>query len=181
VSPRFPSDAEEGHRRAAAKTVRHPSNVAMKPNVTIKRPAGVMVRLMPWLAALALLAPTSARAQFGAMGLPINTTLVISKPASLQIYAGQQIVTIGVGAKQYKFVLNDAYVDHPRIRWPDIWEQVRIYRPNFVMQGPHTEDIEHLAPGEMLTVKAMFAPLDRTFEVVFTEPGLGPFAPKTHY
>ena len=143
-------------------------------------PARVMVRLVPWLAALAILAPTSARAQFG-LGLPINTTLVISKPASTQIYAGQQIVTIGVGAKQYKFVLNDAYVDNDRIRWPDIWELVRVHRPNFVMQGPHTEEIEQLAPGEMLTVKAMFAPLDRTIEVVFTQPGRGPLEPKTRY
>ena len=140
-----------------------------------------MVRLLPWLAALAMLAPSSARAQFGALGLPINTTLVISKPASLQIYAGQEIVTIGVGTRQYKFVLNDAYVDNTRIRWPDIWEQVRVHRPNFVMQGPHTEDIENLGPGQMLTVKAMFAPLDRTIEVVFTQPGRGPFAPKTRY
>ena len=115
------------------------------------------------------------------MALPINTTLVISKPTALQIYGGQQIVTLGVGRREYKFVLNDAYVDHPRIRWPDIWEQVRVHRPNFVLQGPHTEEIENLAPGQMLTVKAMFAPLDRTFEVVFTEPGKGPFAPKTHY
>jgi hypothetical protein len=140
-----------------------------------------MFRAAPWVAALAILAPSAARAQFGAMGLPINTTLVISKPAAMQIYDGQPIVTLGVGARQYKFVLNDAYVDHPRIRWPDIWEQVRMHRPNFVLQGPHTEEIERLAPGEMLTVKAMFAPLDRTFEIVFTEPGLGPFAPKTHY
>jgi hypothetical protein len=140
-----------------------------------------MFRVAPWVAALTILAPTAARAQFGAMGLPINTTLVISKPAVMQIYAGQQIVTLGVGAKQYKFVLNDAYTDNTHIRWPDIWELVRVHRPNFVMQGPHTEEIEHLAPGETLTVKAMFAPLDRTFEVVFTEPGRGPFEPKTRY
>ena len=140
-----------------------------------------MFRVVPWVAALATLAPTAARAQFGAMGLPINTTLVISKPAPMQIYNGQPIVTLGVGATEYKFVLNDAFVDHPRIRWPDIWEQVRMHRPNFIVQGPHTEEIERLAPGEMLTVKAMFAPLDRTFEIVFTEPGQGPFAPKTHY
>ena len=140
-----------------------------------------MFRVAPWVAALTILALTTAHAQFGPMGLPINTTLVISKPASMQIYSGQQIVTLGVGAREYKFVLNDAYVDHPRIRWPDIWEQVRVHRPNFVLQGPHTEEIEHLAPGEMLTVKAMFAPLDRTFEIVFTQPGQGPFAPKTRY
>jgi hypothetical protein len=140
-----------------------------------------MFRVTPWVAALAIYAPTAARAQFGPMNLPINTTLVISKPASLQIYTGQPIVTLGVGRQIYKFVLNDAYVDHPRIRWPDIWEQVRIHRPNFVVQGPHSEEIEHLAPGETLTVRAMFAPLDRTFEIVFTQPGEGPFSPKTHY
>jgi hypothetical protein len=140
-----------------------------------------MFRVTPWVAALAIYAPSAARAQFGPMNLPINTTLVISRPASLQIYTGQPIVTLGVGRKIYKFVLTDAYVDHPRIRWPDIWEQVRIHRPNFVVQGPNSEAIEHLEPGETLTVKAMFAPLDRTFEIVFTEPGEGPFSPKTHY
>lgn len=150
-------------------------------DVNMKWASNVMFRVAPWVAALAILAPTAACAQFGAMGLPINVTLVISKPAPLQIYSGQPIVTLGVGPREYQFLLNDAYVDHPRIRWPDIWEQVRIYRPNFVLEGPHTEEIEHLAPGEMLTVKAMFAPLDRTFEIVFTEPGEGPFAPKTRY
>src|SRR5262249_46095188 len=147
---------------------------AMRPglNLNTLRPAGRMrAGVVRCLAALAILGSTSAHAQFDSMGLPINTTLVISKIGPLQIYAGQPTITIGVGAKEYSFLLNDAYVDNSRIRWPDIWEQVRVHRPNFVMQGPHTEDIEHLAPGETLTLKAMFAPLDRTFEVVFTQPG----------
>jgi hypothetical protein len=147
----------------------------------MKWTASAMLRVAPWVAALAILAPTAARAQFSAMGLPINTTLVISKAGPMQIYDGQPIVTLGVGAREYKFVLNDAYVDNDRIRWPDVWELVRVHRPNFVVQGPHTEEIERMAPGEMLTVKAMFAPLDRTFEIVFTEPGQGPFTPKKHY
>ncbi len=61
-----------------------------------------------------------------------------------QIYAEKQIVTMGVGNKQYRFLLNDAYMDGTRIRWPDIWEQVRVHRPNLVVQGLHTDEIEHL-------------------------------------
>ena len=115
------------------------------------------------------------------MRLPINTTLVISRPAPGEIFAEGQFVTLGVGTTVYKFLLNDAYVDSTRVRWPDIWEQVRIYRPNFILMGPHTDEIEHIQPGEMKTVKGMFAPLDRTYVVVFTEPGRGPFEPEKHY
>ena len=138
-------------------------------------------RLALFVAALAMFGAPAAQAQMVPMGIPIVTTLVISKPAPEQIYADEQIITMGVGAKEYKFVLNDAYVDSTRIRWPDIWEQVRVYRPNFVVQGPHADEIQYLKPGEMRTVKAMYAPLDRTFEVVFTAPGKGPFEPKKKY
>jgi hypothetical protein len=130
---------------------------------------------------LAAILPAAARAQMAPMGIPINTTLVISRPAPDQIYGDKQIITMGVGDKEYKFLLNDAYVDDRIVRWPDIWQQVRIYRPNFVMQGPHTDEITHLQPGEMMTIKGMYAPLDRTFEVVFVEAGKGPFEPKKQY
>lgn len=137
--------------------------------------------LLSAVAALAILYPAIARAQMFRLHPPINTTLVISLPAADQVYGDQQIVTLGVGTRLYKFVLNDAYVDSTRIRWPDIWEQVRTSRPNFVVQGPHSDDIEHLAPGQMVTVRGMFAPLTRTLEIVFTQPGRGPFEPREHY
>jgi hypothetical protein len=115
------------------------------------------------------------------MGMPINTTVVISKPAPGQIFGNQQVITMGVGGKEYRFILDDAYVDDRVFKWPDIWEQVNMSRPNFVMQGSGTQLIEHLEPGQQLTVKGMVSPLDRTFEIIFVQPGKGPFEPKREY
>jgi hypothetical protein len=135
------------------------------------------------LAVAAMMGAMPVRAQMRPMGLPLNTTLVIAKPAPDQLYGNKQIITLGVGTKEYKFLLDDAYVDDPggRIQWPDIWQQVRVYRPNFVMQGPNVTMIENLNPGDMVTVKGMYAPLDRTFEVMFIQPGKGAFEPKKTY
>jgi hypothetical protein len=151
------------------------------PNVSVQDRATATVRLALLVVAFAFFGASAARAQLFPMYPPVNTTLVISKPAPGEPYATKQIITMGVGAKKYRFVLDDAYVDSTRIRWPDIWEQARVHRPNFVVQGPHTDEIEHLRPGERITVKAMYAPLDRTFEVIFTQAGRGPFEPKEHY
>jgi len=137
--------------------------------------------LMLAVAALAALYPVAAAGQLSPLYPPINTTLVISSPATDQIYGDEQIVTLGVGRRLYKFVLHDAYVDSTRVRWPDIWEEARVHRPNFVVQGPHSGEIEHLAPGQVVTVKAMYAPLTRTFEIIFAQPGRGPFEPREHY
>ena len=126
---------------------------------------------------------TSARAQMQPMGVPLSTTLVIAKPAPDELFGNKQTITLGVGSKEYKFLLNDAYVDDPggRIQWPDVWQQVRVYRPNFVMQGPNVNMIENLNPGDQVTVKGMYAPLDRTFEVMFIQPGKGAFEQKKTY
>ena len=124
---------------------------------------------------------TATPAQTFQIRQPVNTTLVISRPAPDEIFGEGHFVTLSVGTRVYKFLLNDAYVDSTRVRWPDIWEQVRIHRPNFIVMGPHADEIEHIRPGEMKTLKGMFAPLDRTYEVVFTEAGRGPFEPKKHY
>src|ERR1700722_20477538 len=80
---------------------------------------------------------TRAEAQMHPMMIPLTTTLVITKPAPGEIYGNKQVVTMGVGPKTYKLVLNDAYVDDPRgiIHWPDIWELVRQYRPNCIVTG----------------------------------------------
>jgi hypothetical protein len=117
------------------------------------------------------------------MGLPLTTTIVISKPAPEELYGSKQIVTMGLAQKEYKFILEDGYVDDPggRIQWPDIWEQVRIHRPNFVVQGQNADLLTKLNPGDVVTVKGMYAPLDRTFEVMFVQPGKGAFEQKKAY
>src|SRR5260370_37342925 len=77
------------------------------------------------LAAIMCIA-TRGDAQMRPMMIPLTTTLVITKPAPGEIYGNKQVVTMGVGGKTYKFVLNDAYVDDPRgiIHWPDVWALV---------------------------------------------------------
>lgn len=135
------------------------------------------------VALAAIAGATAARAQLPPMGIPLTTTLVIAKPAPDELFGNKQIITLGVGTKEYKFLLNDAYIDDPggRIQWPDVWQQVRVYRPNFVMQGPNVSMIENLKPGDIVTVKGMYAPLDRTFEVMFIQPGKGAFEEKKTY
>ena len=49
----------------------------------------------------------NAHAQLVPMGIPIPTTMVITKPAPGQIFGDTQTVTMGVGAKTYKFGLKD--------------------------------------------------------------------------
>jgi hypothetical protein len=124
-----------------------------------------------------------ANAQLRPMGLPLSTTMVITKPAPGQIYGDKQVVTMGVGAKTYKFVLNDAYVDDPKgiVHWPDIWEAVRQYRPNFNVTGLGEDTFQKMQPGETMTVRGMFAANNQNFEVMSAEPGGGTFAPQQHY
>ena len=125
----------------------------------------------------------SARAQMMAMGPPIPTTVVVMKPAPGQTYGDQQVVSFGVKNKTYRFILKDAYVDDPRqvVHWIDIWQQVQQYRPNFQTQGMNADVFEKLEPGQTLTVKGMYAPLNQTFEVVSADVGGGAFQPPSHY
>jgi hypothetical protein len=122
-------------------------------------------------------------AQMRPMMIPLTTTMVITKPAPGEIYGNKQVVTMGVGAKTYKFLLNDAYVDDPRgiIHWPDIWELVRQYKPNFNVTGMGEDTFAKMKPGETLTVRGMFSGNNQTYEVMGTEPGGGRFAPSEHY
>jgi hypothetical protein len=124
-----------------------------------------------------------ARAQMMAMGPPIPTTVVVMKPAPGQTYGDQQVVSFGVKNKTYRFILKDAYVDDPRqvVHWIDVWQQVQQYRPNFQTQGANSDVFEKLEPGETMTVKGMYAPLNQTFEVVSTEVGGGTFQQPSHY
>lgn len=149
----------------------------------MKQTLATGARFTMMVALAVIVGATAARAQLPPMGIPLTTTLVIAKPAPDELFANKQIITLGVGTKEYKFLLNDAYIDDPggRIQWPDVWQQVRVYRPNFVMQGPNVSMIENLKPGDIVTVKGMYAPLDRTFEVMFIQPGKGAFEEKKTY
>jgi hypothetical protein len=131
----------------------------------------------------ALMLAPCAFAQLAPMGPPLPTTVVVAKPAPGQIYGDAQVVTFGVKNKTYKFILKDAYVDDPRqiVHWPDIWQQVQQYRPNFQTQGVDADTFEKIEPGQTLTVRGMYAPLNQTFEVTGTEIGAGAFQPPTHY
>ena len=137
--------------------------------------------------AIAILALTAiaprAHAQLRPMGLPLSTTLIITKPAPGQIYGNQQTVTMGVSGKTYKFVLKDAYVDDPRgiVHWPDVWQLVNQYNPNFMVAGLGEDTFEKMQPGQTMTVRGMFTGLNRNFEVMNTEEGGGSFAPAQHY
>jgi hypothetical protein len=124
-----------------------------------------------------------AVAQLRPMMIPLTTTIIITKPAPGEIYGDKQVVTMGVNGKTYKFLLNDAYVDDPRgiIHWPDVWELVRQYKPNFNVTGLGEDTFAKMEPGQTLTVRGMFAANNQSFEVMGTEPGAGVFAPAQHY
>jgi hypothetical protein len=124
-----------------------------------------------------------ADAQLRGMMIPLATTMVVTKPAPGEIYGNKQVVTMGVGANTYKFVLNDAFVDDPRgvIQWPDVWQLVKQYKPNFNVAGLGEDTFAKMKPGDTLTVRGMFSPNNQTFEVMGTQPGAGTFAPAQHY
>jgi hypothetical protein len=153
----------------------------MKSDLAAAR-ARIHVVALAFAGVLFVLAPC-ASAQMMAMGPPIPTTVVVMKPAPGQVFGDQQVVSFGVKNKTYRFILKDAYVDDPRqvVHWIDIWQQVQQYRPNFQTQGMNSDVFEKLEPGQTLTVKGMYAPLNQTFEVVSTDVGGGVFQPPSHY
>jgi len=124
-----------------------------------------------------------ADAQMRPMMIPLTTTLVITKPAPGEIYGDKQVVTMGVNGKIYKFLLNDAYVDDPRgvIHWPDVWQLVRQYKPNFNVTGLGEDTFQKMQPGQTLTVRGMFSGNNQTYEVMGTEPGAGADTSGQHY
>ena len=124
-----------------------------------------------------------AGAQLRGMMIPLSTTVVVTKPAPGTIYGDKPVVTMGVNGKIYKFVLNDAYVDDPRgiVHWPDVWELVRQYKPNFNVTGIGEETFAQIKPGQTMTVRGMFSPNNQTYEVMGTQEGGGIFAPGQHY
>jgi hypothetical protein len=108
-----------------------------------------------------------------AMGPPIPTFIIVTRPAPGETFGGKTVVTMGVGTKTYKFILKDGYVNHMRVRWPDVWQYVKQYNPNFVVQGQGADTFEKIQPGQTVKIGGAFAPLNRTFEVVTVEPSGG--------
>lgn len=149
----------------------------------MKRNASVILILFAVAAVAIAFISNPARAQLRGMMIPLTTTVVITKPAPGTIYGDKPVVTMGVNRKIYKFVLNDAYVDDPRgvVHWPDVWELVRQYRPNFNVTGADENTFAQIKPGETMTVRGMFSPNNQTYEVMGTEAGGGRFAPGQHY
>jgi hypothetical protein len=125
------------------------------------------------IAMLLFAAPRIASAQLPAMGPPIPTFITVTKPAPDETFAGKTVVTMGVGTKTFKFILKDGYVNHMRVRWPDVWQYVRQFTPNFVVQGQGEDVFEHIQPGQTVKIGGGFAPLNRTFEVMTVEPSSG--------
>lgn len=124
------------------------------------------------LGATLLAASSKAEAQnLPAMGPPIPVTAIVMKPAPGDTYGSKQTVTMGVGDKVFKFILKDGFTNSLKTRWPDIWQYVQQYNPNFVVQGQNAETFAKIQPGQTMRIQGMFAPLDRTFEVTSVEEG----------
>lgn len=144
----------------------------------------LMTGFVAAISALANVAAMSsaAGAQMVPMGIPLTTTIVVTKPAPGQLYGDRQTVTMGVNGKIYKFVLKDGFIDDPtgKVHWPDVWQQVSMHTPNFMVTGLGEDTFEKIEPGQTLTVRGMYAPLNRNFEVTGTDFG-APFEAPKHY
>src|SRR5579863_1863412 len=88
-------------------------------------------------AMLTLATSRIARAELNPNGLPVPTTVVVTKPAPGQTFGNGDVVSFGVDGKTYKFTLKDGWVDDPRhlVIWSDVWQLVRQYKPNFNVAG----------------------------------------------
>ena len=128
---------------------------------------------------LALLSANSpVHAQIATMGPPLPTTLIVTRAVSSTELEDKLVGSFGVGRERFKFLLTDAYVDDPmqRAYFADVWEYVRAYQPNFVVQGGINPGcIARIRPGQTTTIRAMFAPLGRTLEVISCELGIPTF------
>ena len=89
-------------------------------------------------AMLSALTSRIARAELNPNGLPVPTTVVVTKPAPGQTFGNGDVVSFGVDGKTYKFSLKDGWVDDPRhlVIWSDVCQLVRQYKPNFNVAGP---------------------------------------------
>jgi hypothetical protein len=124
-----------------------------------------------------------AAAFMAPMGPPIPTTVVLVKPAPGEIFGNKTPVSFGVKGKTYRFVLKDGWVDDPQhiIHWDDVWQQVRQYTPNFNVAGIDDDTFEKIQPGQTVTVRGMYSPMNQTYEVVGVDSSGGPFQPPAHF
>lgn len=115
----------------------------------------------------------SARAQMpeDAMGLPIPTTIVLTKPPPGKGFEGRTLITVGVGKSTFKFILEDAYTNHTYVYWPSIWEQARQSTPNLYAEGIDSEQFAQIKPGATVTISGMYTSAQRCFEVLSVDVG----------
>ncbi len=106
-----------------------------------------------------------------AMGLPIPTTIVLTKPAPGKGFEGRLLITVGVGKSTYKFILQDAYTNHTYVLWPSIWEQARQSTPNLYAEGIDSEQFARVKPGATVTISGMYTSAQRCFEVLSVDDG----------
>jgi hypothetical protein len=106
-----------------------------------------------------------------AMGFPIPTTIVLTRPAPGEGFQDRVVITVGVGKQICKFVLNDAYTNHAYVEWSSIWEQARFSNPNLNAAGADSEKFTTIEPGTTVTVSGMYKAAQRTFEVLSVEEG----------
>ncbi len=105
------------------------------------------------------------------MGLPIPTTIVVAKPAPGETFQSKLLITVGVGASIYRFILKDGYTNHIYVKWASIWEQVRQSSPNLVAAGLDAEKFAQVEPGATVTISGMYTPEQRNFEIMTVDFG----------
>jgi hypothetical protein len=105
------------------------------------------------------------------MGLPIPTTIVVTKPAPGETFQANPLITVGVGTATYRFILKDGYTNHIYVKWASIWEQVRQSSPNLVAAGLDADKFGEVEPGTTVTISGMYTPEQRNFEVLTVDFG----------
>jgi hypothetical protein len=138
---------------------------------------GAAAALALWL----MVSPAPAQAQ-ARLRPPIPTTLVIVKPIRDPAPLDSDAIWLGVSGVSYGFRLLDAYTDVPDgdAVWMSVWQLAREFRPNFQVMGQNMEKVALIKTGQTVTVRGMYAPLTRTFEITEILEGRQ-FAPPSHY
>jgi hypothetical protein len=141
-----------------------------------------MRQLAGFAIALVLSSSTAAWAQLP-RGLPLPLTMEVAKPAPNATFGDAQVIELGYKMDTYKFILKDAYVDDQagNIIWNDVWRQVQLSRPNMLVQGEMSGEIGKIAPGQTVTLRGIYAPITRTFEINAVDQGTGISEPPKHY
>lgn len=125
---------------------------------------------------------SSAQAQRRMMRRIVPTTLVLEKLRADPERFDPGVIWLGVYSVTYGFLLRDAYTDLSEgdSEWSELWQLAKPFRPNFHVLGQQMEKIAQIKPGEIVTLKGMYAPGNRTFEITEMMPGI-PFKPPDAY